>query len=64
MHRLEVSFGVQPHCFWGLFVMQWDAKVLIEDLRASWISPYWLLPFLTTTPVLVLEVTDDDLERI
>ena len=42
--------------FLGLFVMQWDAKVLIEDLRASWVSPYWLLPLLTTIPVLALKL--------
>ena len=32
-------------------------KVMIEDLRASWVSPYWLLPTLSTVvPVILLKL--------
>ena len=40
----------------GVVIGQWDAKVMIEDLRASWVSPYWLLPTLTVLPVAILKL--------
>ncbi len=39
----------------GLWVQQWDSKVLIEDLRAAWLSPYWLATILILTPTLWLK---------
>ena len=40
----------------GLLIGTWDAKVMIEDLRASWVSPYWLLPLIMITPVVFMKL--------
>ncbi len=39
----------------GIWFQQWDAKVLIEDLRAAWLSPYWLATYCTVIPSLLLK---------
>ncbi len=39
----------------GLWFQQWDAKVLIEDLRAAWLSPYWVATYCTLFPSLMLK---------
>lgn len=36
--------------FFGLWIQQWDTKILIEDLRASWLSSYWVPTLLTILP--------------
>ncbi len=51
----SIFWTTMPLLF-GLIIGQWDAKVMIEDLRASWVSPYWLLPVLTLLPMILLKL--------
>ena len=39
----------------GYWIQQWDTKILIEDLRASWLSSYWVPTILTVVPTVLLK---------
>lgn len=40
----------------GLFWQEIDGKVLIEDLRASWMNPYWIATYLSVLPLPFLKL--------
>ena len=53
---LSLVFTSTPAIF-AWFLADMNAKILIEDLRASWLSAYWLPFYLSIFPTLFLKIS-------
>ena len=47
----------------GLIWQEIDGKVLIEDLRASWMSPFWIATYLSLLPIPFLKLFAFSLQK-
>ena len=40
----------------GFYWASFESKIFIEDLRAAWLSPYWLSTYFTVLPTIMLQL--------